>query len=151
MKPISASLWKNRHSDQEKLEAAVRGDSGWGWLMRWLPSRAHDNGFFTLFSNGVELDNGDARTGNAMIIDPYGRIVSETGSFEDTIVCADLDLDLLAMSTGRRCTEFCVNLRATSGMPGQHDFLMMSLPLEGKTGKEPQIRLNRVYPKNTTR
>ncbi len=151
MKPISASLWKNRHSDPEKLEAAVRGDSGWGWLMRWLPSRAHDNGFFTLFSNGVELDNGDARTGNAMIIDPYGRIVSETGSFEDTIVCADLDLDLLAMSTGRRCTEFCVNLRATSGMPGQHDFLMMSLPLEGKTGKEPQIRLNRVYPKNTTR
>ena len=24
-----------------------------GWLMRWLPSRAHDNGMFLVFSNGV--------------------------------------------------------------------------------------------------
>lgn len=102
MKPIPASLWENRLNDPGKLEAAFRGDSGRGWLMRWLPSRAHDNGFFILFSNGVGLDNGEVRTGNAMIIDPYGRIVSETGSYEDTMVCADLDLDLLAMSTGRR-------------------------------------------------
>lgn len=70
--------------------------------MRWLPSRAHDNGFFILFSNGVGLDNGEIRTGNAMIIDPYGRIVSEAFSYEDTIVYAELDLGLLTMSTGRR-------------------------------------------------
>ncbi|MCO4157358.1 nitrilase family protein [Citrobacter amalonaticus] len=102
MKPIPVSLWENRHTNPTELEAAFHGDSGRGWIMRWLPSRAHDNGFFILFSNGVGLDNGEVRTGNAMIIDPYGRIVEETGSFEDTMVCADLDLDLLAMSTGRR-------------------------------------------------
>lgn len=102
MKPIPASLWENRHNDPQTLEAALGGESGRGWLMRWLPSRAHDNGFFILFSNGVGLDNGEVRTGNAMVIDPYGRIVSETGSWEDTIVYADLDLELLPMSTGRR-------------------------------------------------
>lgn len=102
MKPIEVSLWENRHNDPEKLMAAFRGDSGRGWLMRWLPSRAHDNGFFILFSNGVGLDNGEIRTGNAMIIDPYGRIVSEAFSYEDTIVYAELDLGLLTMFTGRR-------------------------------------------------
>lgn len=102
MKPIPVNLWENRHTNPTELEAAFRGDSGRGWIMRWLPSRAHDNGFFILFSNGVGLDNGEIRTGNAMIIDPYGRIVEETGACEDTMVCADLDLSLLAMSTGRR-------------------------------------------------
>ncbi|WP_230351502.1 nitrilase-related carbon-nitrogen hydrolase [Lelliottia sp. WAP21] len=102
MKPVPVSLWENRHHDRQALEAAFRGDSGRGWLMRWLPSRAHDNGFFILFSNGVGLDNGEVRTGNAMVIDPYGRIVSETGAYEDTMVLADLDLELLAMSSGRR-------------------------------------------------
>jgi hypothetical protein len=57
---------------------------------------------FILFSNGVGLDNGEVRTGNVMIIDPYGRIIAETDAFEDTLVCATLDLSLLTMSTGRR-------------------------------------------------
>lgn len=102
MKPIPIKLWEDRYLDSNALKSAFRGDSGRGWIMRWLPSRAHDNGFFILFSNGVGLDNGEVRTGNAMILDPYGRVISETDSFEDTIVFADLDLKLLAMSTGRR-------------------------------------------------
>lgn len=102
MKPIPVSLWENRNSHPDELEAALAGDSGRAWLMRWLPSRAHDNGLFILFSNGVGLDNGEIRTGNAMVIDPYGRILNETLSFRDTLVSAELDLSLLAMSTGRR-------------------------------------------------
>ncbi|NEM65329.1 acyltransferase, partial [Escherichia coli] len=88
--------------DPKALKFAFQGDSGRAWIMRWLPSRAHDNGFFILFSNGVGLDNGEIRTGNSMILDPYGRVVSETDSFEDAIIFADLDLELLSMSTGRR-------------------------------------------------
>ena len=38
--------------------------------MRWLPSRAHDNGLFLIFSNGVGVDDDEIRTGNAMILDP---------------------------------------------------------------------------------
>ena len=70
--------------------------------MRWLPSRAHDNGMFLLFANGVGEDDGEVRTGNAMILDPYGRTLVESTSIDDDMVTADLDLDLLPLSTGRR-------------------------------------------------
>ena len=70
--------------------------------MRWLPSRAHDNGMFIVFSNGVGIDDDEVRTGNAMIIDPYGRILAETGKAGDDMVVADLDTDLLERSSGRR-------------------------------------------------
>lgn len=81
---------------------AFRGPNGRGWLMRWLPARAHDNGVFILFSNGVGADEDEVRTGNAMMIDPYGSIIEETWAAGDAMVSAELDLTLLAMSTGRR-------------------------------------------------
>ena len=70
--------------------------------MRWLPTRAHDNGIFVLFSNGIGVDDDEVRTGNSMIIDPYGRILAETWKAGDDIVIADLDSSLLGESTGRR-------------------------------------------------
>ncbi|HEX4247865.1 MAG TPA: nitrilase-related carbon-nitrogen hydrolase, partial [Pseudonocardia sp.] len=65
-------------------------------------SRAHDNGMFVLFSNGVGRDDDEVRTGNAMILDPYGRVLAETCAAHDALVLADLDLSLIPMSTGRR-------------------------------------------------
>jgi predicted amidohydrolase len=70
--------------------------------MRWLPSRAHDNGLFLIFSNGVGVDDDEVRTGNAMILDPYGRILAETDSVEDAMVIADLDPEVQRTATGRR-------------------------------------------------
>ncbi len=70
--------------------------------MRWLPSRAHDNGMFVVFSNGVGIDDDEVRTGNAMILDPYGRILAETWKADDAMVVADLDASLLEHSTGSR-------------------------------------------------
>ena len=70
--------------------------------MRWLPTRAHDNGIFLVFSNGVGPDDDEIRTGNAMIIDPYGRILAETWKAGDDMVVADLDAALLPESTGSR-------------------------------------------------
>lgn len=102
MRPLPRALWDNRHDNPEALKAAVNGPNGRGWLMRWLPSRAHDNGIFVLFSNGIGLDDDEVRTGNAMIIDPYGRIVGESPVPDTAVVIADLDLDLLPMATGRR-------------------------------------------------
>jgi predicted amidohydrolase len=69
--------------------------------MRWLPSRAHDNGLFLVFSNGIGVDDDEIRTGNAMILDPYGRILAETSKAGDDIVVADLDASLLERATGR--------------------------------------------------
>jgi predicted amidohydrolase len=102
MRPIPMRLWDNRHADPGAIEAAFLGPNGRGWLMRWLPSRAHDNGMFVLFSNGVGRDDDEVRTGNAMILDPYGRVLAETCAAHDALVLADLDLSLIPMSTGRR-------------------------------------------------
>ena len=99
---IDRALWDNRAADPDAIERELRGDKGRGWLMRWLPSRAHDNGLFLIFSNGVGVDDDEIRTGNAMILDPYGTILGETGKAADDMVIADLDRSLVAGSTGRK-------------------------------------------------
>ena len=70
--------------------------------MRWLPARAHDNGMFLIFSNGIGIDDDEIRTGNAMILDPYGRILTETCKAGDDMVVADLDASLRDRCTGVR-------------------------------------------------
>jgi predicted amidohydrolase len=99
---IDRRIWDERRTNPAAIEQELRGDKGRGWLMRWLPSRAHDNGVFLIFSNGVGVDDDEIRTGNAMILDPYGRTLAETWKAGDDMVIADLDASLLADSTGRR-------------------------------------------------
>jgi predicted amidohydrolase len=102
MKPIPREVWERRLRDPQGVEDVFRGPNGRGWLMRWLPSRAHDNGMFVLFSNGVGPDGDEVRTGGAMILDPYGEILTETWAPRDARVTADLDLSLIPLSNGRR-------------------------------------------------
>jgi predicted amidohydrolase len=99
---VDRALWDNRETDREAIEAELRGPKGREWLLRWLPTRAHDNGVFVVFANGVGPDDDEVRTGNSMIIDPYGRILTETWKAAEAMVVADLDLSLLEHSTGRR-------------------------------------------------
>ena len=102
MKPIDPAIWDRRADDPAACEAELCGPKGRGWLMRWLPSRAHDNGMFLLFSNGVGADDDEIRTGNAMILDPYGEIIAESRALGDAMVVVDLDASLLPTSSGRR-------------------------------------------------
>lgn len=103
MGPIDVDLWERRAEDPAAIEAEFRGDKGRGWLMRWLPARAHDNGLFLIFSNGVGRDDDEVRTGNAMILDPYGRILAETCvPAGNDLVIADLDSSLRDRCTGVR-------------------------------------------------
>lgn len=99
---VDRALWDNRLADPEAIERELRGPKGREWLLRWLPARAHDNGMFLVFSNGVGVDDDEIRTGNAMILDPYGRILAETWQAGNDMVIADLDRSLLERSTGRR-------------------------------------------------
>jgi predicted amidohydrolase len=98
---IDRALWDRRGEDGAAIERELLGDKGRGWLMRWLPSRAHDNGLFLIFSNGVGVDDDEIRTGNAMILDPYGRVLAETSKAGDDLVMAELDRSLLEGSSGR--------------------------------------------------
>lgn len=98
---IERQLWDDRARNPEAIEQELRGPKGRGWLMRWLPSRAHDNGMFLIFSNGVGVDDDEIRTGNAMIIDPNGRILVETCKAGDDMVIADLDGSLVSPSGGQ--------------------------------------------------
>jgi len=102
MKPVDPQIWARRQQDPAACEAELCGPKGRGWLMRWLPSRAHDNGMFLIFSNGIGPDDDEIRTGNAMILDPYGEIIAESRAAGDAMVVADLDGSLLETSSGRR-------------------------------------------------
>ena len=99
---IDPELWHNREECPAAIEAEFRGPKGREWLMRWLPSRAHDNGLFLIFSNGVGLDDDEVRTGNSMVLDCYGRIIVETWKAADDMVIAELDMSLQESCTGRR-------------------------------------------------
>jgi predicted amidohydrolase len=98
---IERRLWDERAQNPGAIEEEFRGPKGRGWLLRWLPARAHDNGVFLIFSNGVGVDDDEIRTGNAMIIDPNGRILAETSKAGDEMVIADLDGSLVAPSVGQ--------------------------------------------------
>lgn len=99
---VDAQLWHQRNRNPEALRQEFQGPKGRDWLMRWLPARAHDNGFYLAFSNGVGLDDDEVRTGNAMVIGPYGDILQETSAIDNAMVVADCQHSRLALSTGRR-------------------------------------------------
>lgn len=99
---IDVELWNNRDNNPQAIENEIRGPKGRQWLMRWLPARAHDNGLFLIFSNGVGVDDDEVRTGNSMILDPYGEVLAETWKADDAVVVAKLDPSIQASSTGRR-------------------------------------------------
>lgn len=98
--PIPVSVGENRATGPGAVEDAFRGTTGREWLLRCLPARAHDNGMFIVFSNGVGRGDDEVRTGNAMLVDPCGRIIAETLAITDDMVAADLDLDQATASAG---------------------------------------------------
>lgn len=126
---IDPKLWENRLNDSEAIEAEFRGSKGREWLMRWLPSRAHDNGMFLIFSNGVGVDDNEVRTGNAMILDPYGEILVETWKAAEEMVVADLDASRLNRCTGSRWIK--------SRRPDLYEMIAVT------TGKEKETRVLR--------
>ncbi len=102
MGPIDVDLWENREKNPEAIETEFRGPKGREWLMKWLPARAHDNGIYLIFSNGVGRDDDEVRTGNSMILDPYGDVLAETWKAGEEVVTADLKAETRAMCTGVR-------------------------------------------------
>jgi hypothetical protein len=88
---VDRALWENQCQDPQAIEAELRGPKGRGWLMRWLPARAHDNGLFLVFSNSVGVDDAsllEVSTGKRWIVTRrpklYGPLTVPTGLEQGT-------------------------------------------------------------------
>lgn len=99
---VADELWQNRHTDPVPLRMEFDGPKGMRWLMRWLPARAFDNGVYYVFTNPIGYDGEHLKNGNSLILDPYGDVVTEIKSFEDTIAVATITDEKLTLAGGYR-------------------------------------------------
>jgi len=102
---VDPKLWLNRAENQEMLRGEFNGPKGREWLMKWLPSRAHDNAVYAVFSNPIGMDDDQLKNGCSMILDPFGDIIAECTELGDCFVTADLSKDKLKLAGGHRYTE----------------------------------------------
>ncbi|WZO99502.1 nitrilase-related carbon-nitrogen hydrolase [Isosphaeraceae bacterium EP7] len=99
---VDPILWDRRHEDPARLRQEFQGPKGRGWLMRWLPARAWENGIFAVFSNPIGRDHDTIKPGLAMILDPSGEVLVESHELDDDVVIALLKADALDDAPGRR-------------------------------------------------
>ena len=99
---VEDKYWQKRNSDPVSLRSEFDGPKGRGWIMRWLPARAYDNGVYFIFTNPIGYDGEHLKNGNSMILDPYGEIITEIKSFENEISIGTLTTEKLKLSGGYR-------------------------------------------------
>ena len=99
---IDRELWENRHRDPVRLRQEFLGPKGRGWLMRWLPARCWENGYYGVFSNPIGWDYDTVKPGLAMILDPFGETLAESHALEDDVVVALLTPEKLEQASGHR-------------------------------------------------
>lgn len=99
---VDPVLWENRENDPTSLRLEFEGMKGRGWLMKWLPARAYDNAVYVVFSNPVGMDDDQLKNGCAMILDPFGDILSECKTLGDDFASAVLTPEKLGQAGGYR-------------------------------------------------
>ena len=99
---VDAALWDNREREPARLRQEFQGPKGRGWLMRWLPARAWENGVYALFANNIGRDYNTIKPGLAMILDPSGEVIAESQELGDDVVVGLLTAESLADAPGRR-------------------------------------------------
>jgi predicted amidohydrolase len=99
---VDPSLWANREVDSTSLRTEFDGLKGRAWLMKWLPARAYDNGVYVVFSNPIGMDDDQLKNGCAMVLDPFGDVVSECRELGEGIAVALCTRDKLEMAGGFR-------------------------------------------------
>jgi beta-ureidopropionase len=99
---VDRRTWDEREKNPQALRKEFDGPKGRGWLLRWLPARAYDNGIYAVFSNPIGPDDDQLKNGNSMILDPYGEILAECRSMGDEVVVASCTPDKLELAGGHR-------------------------------------------------
>lgn len=87
---VTPDVWHGRHRDPVRCRMEFDGPKGRGWIMKWLPARAWENGLYVLYANVLGEEGGTIKPGGSMILDPYGEVVTECRSLEDEVVVATL-------------------------------------------------------------
>ncbi len=126
---IDKALWDNRETDPVRLRQKFNGPKGRGWLMRWLPTRAYENGVYAVYTNPIGVDHDTVKNGNAMIIDPFGEILVESMALEDDDVVGLCTPAKIEVSSGYRY------LRARR--PDLYGKMVEPLPENWETGTKP--------------
>ncbi|HRH59925.1 MAG TPA: nitrilase family protein [Chitinophagaceae bacterium] len=99
---VDPALWQNREADPTSLRLEFDGMKGRDWLMKWLPARAYDNAVYVVFSNPIGMDDDQLKNGCSMIIDPFGDVIAECRSFDDSFVTATITSQKLTDAGGYR-------------------------------------------------
>jgi (R)-amidase len=99
---VDPKLWADRERDPVPLRQEFAGPKGRGWLLRWLPARAYENGIYAVFTNPIGMDDGEIRNGNAMVIDPFGEIIAECTQLGDDVTVGLCAAEKLTLASGRR-------------------------------------------------
>jgi predicted amidohydrolase len=99
---VDPKLWENREADPTSLRLEFDGMKGRDWLMKWLPARAYDNGAYIVFSNPIGMDDNQLKNGCSMIIDPFGDVIAECRSFDNSFETALITSEKLIQAGGYR-------------------------------------------------
>lgn len=99
---VDPALWQNREADPASLRLEFDSMKGRGWLMKWLPARAYDNAIYAIFSNPIGMDDDQLKNGCSMIVDPFGDVLAECRTFDDSFVTATLTPEKLTQAGGYR-------------------------------------------------
>ena len=99
---VDSKLWENRENDPTSLRLEFDGMKGRDWLMKWLPARAYDNAIYVIFSNPIGMDDDQLKNGCSMIIDPFGDILAECRTFENSFASATITPEKLTQAGGYR-------------------------------------------------
>jgi predicted amidohydrolase len=98
---VDPAIWHNRERDPVRCRQEFDGPKGRGWIMRWLPARAYENGVYAVYTNPIGVESGTIKPGGSMILDPFGEILDECRRLGDDVVVAALDPEKIKVAPGQ--------------------------------------------------
>lgn len=98
---VEPETWRNREFDPVRCRQEFDGPKGRGWLMRWLPARAYENGMYLVFANPIGEESDTIKPGGSLIFDPFGEILAECRKLGDEVVTATLDPAKMQVAPGQ--------------------------------------------------
>ncbi len=98
---VDPEVWRNRELDPVACRQEFDGPKGRGWLMRWLPARAYENGVYLVYSNPIGEEGGTIKPGGSLILDPFGEPIAECRRLADEVVTAALDPGKIQVASGQ--------------------------------------------------